>query len=172
MRKRGSNICNWDKSILCSVLSCSNSSQNNPSFKRSLKSNLLERLWEKHIFVPNLTYQGRFCVWVSSGQGLVYQKSSSRLPCDLDVTKIDLKIHRVHLHPNMNVCTKFGDHSSVLCQVIIRTRFGLLKVNYSNNIFTLSLIINNFLIRYYIPTFCISVFRRKISNDYLMPTQH
>ena len=55
-------------------------------------------------------------------QGLVYQRSSSRLPCDLDLTKIDLKIDRVHLHPEINVCAKFGDPSSIPCQVIIRTR--------------------------------------------------
>ena len=46
-------------------------------------------------------------VWSTIGQ----------VPCDLALTKIDLKINRVHLHPEMNV--KFDNPSSILCQVII-----------------------------------------------------
>ena len=75
--------------------------------------------------VPNLVILALFCVKLSSGQGLVYQRSSSRLPCDLDLTKIDLKINWAHLHPKINVCAKFGDPSSILCQVTIQTRFGI-----------------------------------------------
>ena len=57
-------------------------------------------------------------------------KIKFKLPCDLDLTKIDLKIDRVHLLPEMNICAKFGDTSSILFQVIIRTRFGLPKVKF------------------------------------------
>ena len=67
-----------------------------------------------------------FCVKLSSGEGLVYQRSSSRSPCDLDLECIDLKIDRDTLHTKMNVCSKFSDPSFILCQVIIRTRFGIL----------------------------------------------
>ena len=35
--------------------------------------------------VPNLVILALFCVKLSSGQGLVYQRSSSRSPCDLDL---------------------------------------------------------------------------------------
>ena len=45
--------------------------------------------------------------------------------CGLDLTWIDLKINRDHLHTEVNVSAKFGDPSSILCQVIIRTRFGI-----------------------------------------------
>ena len=45
--------------------------------------------------------------------------------CDLDLWQIDLKINRYHLHSNTNVCTKFDEPRSILCLVIIRTRFGL-----------------------------------------------
>ena len=75
--------------------------------------------------VPNLVTLALFCVKLSSGQGLVYQRSSSSSLCDLDLQWIDLKITRDHLHTEMNVCTKFGDPSSILCQDIIRTRFGI-----------------------------------------------
>ena len=75
--------------------------------------------------VPNLVILAVFCVKLSSGQGLVYQRSSSRSPCDLDREWIDLKIDRDHLHTGRNVCAKFCDPSSILCQVIIRTRFGI-----------------------------------------------
>ena len=36
-----------------------------------------------------------------------------------------LKINRDHLHSNTNVCVKFEESRSILCLVIIRTRFGL-----------------------------------------------
>ena len=36
---------------------------------------------------------------------------SSRSPCDLDHKQIDLKINRDHLHPEINICAKFGDPS-------------------------------------------------------------
>ena len=75
--------------------------------------------------VPNLVILALFCVKLSSGQGLVYQRSSSRSPCYLDLTWIDLKIDRDHLHTEINVCAKFGDPSSILCQLTIRTRFGI-----------------------------------------------
>ena len=74
---------------------------------------------------PNLVILAPVCVKLSSGQGLVYQRSSSRSPCDLDLKWIDLKINRDHLHTEINVCAKFGDPSSILCQVIIETRFGI-----------------------------------------------
>ena len=45
--------------------------------------------------------------------------------CDLDLWQIDLKINRDHLHSNTNVCTKFDEPRSILCLVIIWTRFGL-----------------------------------------------
>ena len=38
---------------------------------------------------------------------------------------IDLKIIRDHLHPETHVCAKFEESRSILCLVIIRTRFGL-----------------------------------------------
>ena len=66
-------------------------------------------------------------------QGLVsftYINKSSRSPCDLDHEQIDLKINRDHLQPEINICAKFGDPCSILCQVIIRTRFGLPKVKF------------------------------------------
>ena len=47
------------------------------------------------------------------------------LPCDLDLKWIDLKIDRDHLHTEMNVCAKYDDPSSILCQVIIQTWFGI-----------------------------------------------
>ena len=75
--------------------------------------------------VPNLVILALFCAKLSSGQSLVYQRSSSRSPCDLDLKWIDLKINRDHLHTKRNVCAKFGDPSSILCQDIIRTRFGI-----------------------------------------------
>ena len=37
----------------------------------------------------------------------------------------DLKINSDHLHPGTHVCAKFDKIRSVLCLVIIRTRFGL-----------------------------------------------
>ena len=45
--------------------------------------------------------------------------------CDLDLYPIDLKINRDHLHPEMHVCAKFDKPTSILCLVIIWTRFGL-----------------------------------------------
>ena len=45
--------------------------------------------------------------------------------CDLDLYPIDLKINRDHLHPKTHVCAKFNKPRSILCLVIIRTRFGL-----------------------------------------------
>ena len=69
--------------------------------------------------MPNLVILALFCVKLSSRQGLVYQRSSSRS------LWIDLKIDKDHLHTEMNVCGKFGYPSSILCQVIIRTRFGI-----------------------------------------------
>ena len=68
--------------------------------------------------MPDLVILALFCVQLSPRQGLAYQRSSSKLPCDLDLTKTNLKINRVHLYPEMNVCAKFGDPSSILCQVI------------------------------------------------------
>ena len=76
--------------------------------------------------VPNLVILALFCLKLSSGQGLVYQTSSSRSPCDFDLKWIDLKINRDHLHTEMNVCAKFSDPSFILCQVIIGTKFGIL----------------------------------------------
>ena len=45
--------------------------------------------------------------------------------CDLELWQIDLKINRDHLHPKTPVCAKFDKPRSILCLVIIRTRFGL-----------------------------------------------
>ena len=45
--------------------------------------------------------------------------------CDLDLGPINLKINRYHLHSNTNVCAKFEESRSILCLVIIQTRFGL-----------------------------------------------
>ena len=75
--------------------------------------------------MPNLVILALFCVKLTSGQGWVYQRSSSRSPCDLDLQRIDLKINRDHLHTEINVCIEFGDPSSILCQVIIQTRFDI-----------------------------------------------
>ena len=75
--------------------------------------------------MPNLVILALFCVKLPSRQGLVYQRSSSRSSSDLDFEWIDLKINRDHLHTKMNVCATFGDPSCILCQVIIRTRFGI-----------------------------------------------
>ena len=44
--------------------------------------------------------------------------------CDLDLWLIDFKINRDHLHPETHVCAKFEEPRSILCLVIIRTRFG------------------------------------------------
>ena len=44
--------------------------------------------------------------------------------CALDVKQIDLRIDRDHIHSNTNNCTKFEEPRSILCLVIIRTRFG------------------------------------------------
>ena len=48
-----------------------------------------------------------------------------KLKATVTLTLNDLKINRDHLHTEMNVCTKFGDPSSILCQVIILTRPGI-----------------------------------------------
>ena len=45
--------------------------------------------------------------------------------CDLDLGQIDFKINKDHLHSNTNVCSKFKEPRSILCLVIIQTRFGL-----------------------------------------------
>ena len=45
--------------------------------------------------------------------------------CDLDPRQIDLKINRDHLHSNTDVCAKFYKPMSILCLVIIQSRFGL-----------------------------------------------
>ena len=75
--------------------------------------------------VANLVILALFCVKLSSGQGFVYQLSSSWSSCDLDLKWINLKIDKDHLYTKMNVCAKFSDPSSILCQVIIRTRSGI-----------------------------------------------
>ena len=46
---------------------------------------------------------------------------SSRERIKVTVSKID----RDHLHPKMNICTEFEEPTSILCLVIIRTKFGL-----------------------------------------------
>ena len=50
--------------------------------------------------------------------------------CDLDLWPIGLKINRDHVHSNTNVCAKFEESRSILCLVIIRTRFGLYQYMY------------------------------------------
>ena len=45
--------------------------------------------------------------------------------CDLDLSQINLKINRDHLHSNTNACAKFDKPRSILCLLIIQTRFGL-----------------------------------------------
>ena len=45
--------------------------------------------------------------------------------CDLDLWLIDLKIDRDHLHPKRYVCAKFDKPRSMLCLVIIQTKFRL-----------------------------------------------
>ena len=44
---------------------------------------------------------------------------------NLDHSLIDLKFYRDHLHPKTHVYAKFDKPRSILCLVIIRTRFGL-----------------------------------------------
>ena len=45
--------------------------------------------------------------------------------CDLDLQPIDLRIKRDHVHPETQVCARFEEPRSILCLVIIWTRFGL-----------------------------------------------
>ena len=44
---------------------------------------------------------------------------------DLDLKQIDLKINRDHLHHETHVCAKFDNPRSILCLLIIQSRFGL-----------------------------------------------
>ena len=81
--------------------------------------------------VPNLRNLGQFCVYLSSGQGLV---SMSIVTVTLT---FDLKIDRDHVHPETHVCAKFDKPRSVLCLVIIWTRSGL-YVNMSKVTLTLT----------------------------------
>ena len=68
--------------------------------------------------------------WKQGVVSFTYINKSSRSQCDLDYQQIDLKINRDHLHPGINICAKFGDACSILCQVIIQTRVGLPKVKF------------------------------------------
>ena len=45
--------------------------------------------------------------------------------CDLDLRPIDLKINSDHLHYKTHACAKSDKPRSILCLVIIRTRFDL-----------------------------------------------
>ena len=63
------------------------------------------------------------CLVIYTTFGLLYQHVDNL--CDLELRQIDLKIDRDHLHTNTNVCTKFKEPRSILCLVIIQTRFGL-----------------------------------------------
>ena len=78
-------------------------------------------------------YRSILCLVITRTRFGLYQCVDGHF--DLDLYPTDLKINRDHLHPETHVCAKFHKPRSILCLVIIWTRFGVCQhVNKSTDL--------------------------------------